>query len=119
VTAAREAGADASFVEAPVSLDQMKEIGKGAPRPIVANMIEKGKTPVLSREQLAEMGFNLIVYPLSGVFAAAKALEDIYSKLLHDQNTAGMESRMMSFESFNDLIGVEQRYKIAERFGVK
>jgi methylisocitrate lyase len=119
VTAAREAGADASFVEAPVSLDQMREIGKRAPRPIVANMIEKGKTPVLSREQLAEMGFNLIVYPLSGVFAAAKALEDIYSKLLRDQNTAGMESRMMSFESFNDLIGVEQKYKIAERFGVK
>jgi methylisocitrate lyase len=119
VTAAREAGADASFVEAPVSLDQMKEIGKRAPRPIVANMIEKGKTPVLSREQLAEMGFNLIVYPLSGVFAAAKALEDIYSKLLRDQNTSGMEGRMMSFESFNDLIGVEQKYKIAERFGVR
>src|SRR3982750_4734399 len=106
VVAAREAGADASFVEAPVSLEQMIEIGKRAPHLIVANMIEKGKTPVLSRDQLAEMGFQLIVYPLSGVFAAAKALEEIYQKLYRDQNTAGMGERMMSFESFNDLIGV-------------
>jgi methylisocitrate lyase len=52
VTAAREAGADASFVEAPESLAQMMEVGKRAPRPIVANMIEKGKTPVLSRAEL-------------------------------------------------------------------
>src|SRR6476660_8824689 len=67
VTAAREAGADASFVEAPESLAQMAEIGRRAPRPIVANMIEKGKTPVLSRAELSKMGFDLILYPLAGI----------------------------------------------------
>src|SRR5438552_11469055 len=71
VTEAREAGADASFVEAPESLAQMVEVGKRAPKPIVANMIEKGKTPVLSRGELSRMGFDLILYPLAGIFAAA------------------------------------------------
>ena len=52
----------------------MAEVGRRAPRPIVANMIEHGKTPVLPREQLVELGFQLILYPLSGVFAAARAL---------------------------------------------
>jgi 2-methylisocitrate lyase-like PEP mutase family enzyme len=58
VQAARQAGADASFVEAPGSLDQLKEIGKRAPGPIVANMIEGGLTPVLSRERVGCHGLQ-------------------------------------------------------------
>jgi methylisocitrate lyase len=119
VTAAREAGADASFVEAPESLAQMAEIGKRAPRPIVANMIEKGKTPVLSRAELGKMGFELILYPLAGIFAAAAALKDVYEKLRRDETTQGMYERLMTFEAFNELIGVEDKYRVAERFGVK
>jgi len=119
VTAAREAGADASFVEAPESLAQMAEIGKRAPRPIVANMIEKGKTPVLSRAELSKMGFDLILYPLAGIFAAAQALKDVYEKLKRDETTQGMYDRLMTFESFNELIGVDEKYKVAERFGVR
>lgn len=116
---ARAAGADASFVEAPVSMEQMKEIGNRAPKPIVANMIERGKTPVLSRDELAKLGFNLIVYPLSGIFAAARALERVYQKLYNDQTTSGIGDQLMWFDQFNELIGVEAKYKIAEKFGVK
>ncbi|HEV8378818.1 MAG TPA: isocitrate lyase/PEP mutase family protein [Tepidisphaeraceae bacterium] len=119
VIEAREAGADASFVEAPESLQQMAEIGKRAPRPIVANMIEHGRTPVLPKEELVQLGFQLILYPLAGIFAAAKALEEVYLKLHRDQTTAGMEGRLMAFKEFNDLIGVEEKYRGAERFGVK
>src|SRR2546421_6792350 len=74
VTEARAAGADASFVEAPESLAQMAEVGKRAPRPIVANMIENGRRPVLSRGELTRLGFQLILYPLARIFAAARAL---------------------------------------------
>ena len=119
VEAAREAGADASFVEAPESLEQMAEIGRRAPKPIVANMIEHGKTPVLSKERLVQMGFSLILYPLSGVFAAARALEEIYTKLHRDQNTEGAQDQLMAFNAFNELIGVEEKYRLAEKFGVK
>jgi 2-methylisocitrate lyase-like PEP mutase family enzyme len=118
VIAAREAGADASFVEAPETLEQMAEIGRRAPRPIVANMIEHGRTPVLPKQELVRLGYQLILYPLAGIFAAAKGLEEIYVKLLRDQTTAGMEGRLMAFKEFNDLIGVEDKYRVAEKFGV-
>ena len=115
--AAREAGADASFVEAPGSLDQMAEIGRRAPKPMVANMIEGGKTPVLPKQQLAEMGYQLILYPLTGLFSAARAVETMYQKLIDDATTLGEESRLMSFDEFNSLIGVDEKYALAERFG--
>src|SRR3954467_2654533 len=107
VTEARAAGADARFAEAPESLGQMAGVGRRAPRPIVANMIEHGRTPVLPRQRLVELGFQLILYPLSGVFAAARALERIYQQLHDAQTTAGAEQDLMAFTSFNDLIGVE------------
>jgi 2-methylisocitrate lyase-like PEP mutase family enzyme len=97
----------------------MTEIGKRAPKPIVANMIEKGKTPLLSRQQLEQLGFQLILYPLCGLFAAARGLEAVYQKLYRDQTTTGLADRMMSFDEFNDLIGVDTKYKLAEKFGVK
>jgi 2-methylisocitrate lyase-like PEP mutase family enzyme len=118
VVAAREAGADASFVEAPPSVEVLAEIGRRAPHPTVANMLEGGKTPVLQKQQLAEMGFQLIVYPLTALFAAARAIESFYRKLLADGTTLGEEQRLMSFAEFNALIGVEEKYAIAERFGV-
>lgn len=119
VTAAREAGADASFVEAPPSLELLAEIGRRAPKPMVANMLEGGRTPVLPREQLAEMGFQLILYPLTALFAAARAIESFYQKLRADGTTLGEEDRLMTFVEFNALIGVDEKYALAERFGVK
>ena len=117
VEAARAEGADASFVEAPGSLEHMREVGQRAPKPIVANMIEGGKTPVLPKAELVSMGFQLIVYPLTGVFAAAHAMEHIYQKLLSDDTTLGAQDGLKRFDDFNELIGVERKYGIAERFG--
>ena len=82
-------------------------------------MIEHGRTPILSREELSRLGFHLILYPLSGIFAAAHALETIYQKLRDEQTTRGAEKQLMTFKSFNDLMGVEEKYRVAERFGVK
>ncbi len=119
VAAARAAGANASFVEAPHSLGELAEIGRRAPAPVVANMIEKGKTPVLPKQKLAELGFHLILYPLAGLFAAAHGLAAIYEKIRRDETTLGAESQLMAFDEFNDLIGVENKYAQAERYGVK
>jgi 2-methylisocitrate lyase-like PEP mutase family enzyme len=117
VCAAREAGADASFIEAPSSLDDLREIGRRAPAPNVANMIEGGRTPVLSYEQLTALGFHLILHPLCGLFAAAAAVERVYAKLRADGTTLGDDQRRMAFDEFNALIGVEEKYRLAERFG--
>jgi 2-methylisocitrate lyase-like PEP mutase family enzyme len=117
VEAARALGADASFVEAPGSIEQLKEIGKRVPKPMVANMIEGGKTPVLPKEELAEMGFQLILYPLTGLYAAAASMRDFYQKLSDDGTTLGKEGELMQFAEFNDLIGVEEKYRLSEKFG--
>jgi 2-methylisocitrate lyase-like PEP mutase family enzyme len=84
---------------------------------VVANMLEGGKTPVLPQQQLAALGFHLILYPLAGLFAAAQAIEAICQKLRRDGTTLGEESRLMGFERFNQLIGVAEKYALAERFG--
>jgi 2-methylisocitrate lyase-like PEP mutase family enzyme len=118
VEAARAAGADSSFVEAPLSLEDLGAIGRRAPAPNVANMIEGGRTPVLPRAQLADLGFQLILYPLTGLFAAARAIEAMYRKLRADGTTLGDAGRLMTFAEFNALIGAEERYALAERFGV-
>jgi len=117
VQAARDAGADASFIEAPGSIDELAEIGRRAPAPNVANMIEGGKTPVLTRDELAELGFHLILYPLSGLYAAAQAIETMYARLRHAGTTRGEEQRLMSFDQFNALIGVDEKVALAKKFG--
>ena len=119
VDAARAVGADASFVEAPSSVDQLAEIGRRAEGPLVANMIEGGKTPVLQQKELAELGFQLILYPLCGLYAAAAAVDSIYAKLKADGTTLGTDQELMNFTRFNELIGVEEKYAIAEKYGVK
>jgi len=119
VKGARELGANASFVEAPGSLEQLKRIGQESPHPNVANMIEGGKTPVLQKEELANMGFHLILYPLTGLYAAGKTMRNLYSKLHTDGTTLGMEDNLLNFEEFNELIGVEEKYKQSEKYGVK
>ncbi len=119
VEGAREVGANASFVEAPDSMEALQEIGRRSPGPNVANMIEGGRTPMLPTEDLASLGFHLILYPLSGLYAAAKSIERMYRKLHADQTTIGEDHRLMSFAEFNQLIGVEEKYHQAEKFGVR
>ena len=119
VTAARQAGADASFIEAPASLDDLAEIGRLSPAPNVANMIHGGKTPVLPTDELAALGFHLILYPLDGLFSAAKVIERMYAKLKEHGTTLGEDDALITFDEFNDLIGVQAKYDMAERFGVE
>ena len=73
----------------------------GLTRMLVANMIEGGKTPLLSREVLGEMGFQLILYPLTGLFGAARAMRDLCARLMADGTSAGVEDQLMDFGSFN------------------
>ncbi len=113
---ARQAGADAFFIEAPTSLDQLERIAAEAPKPLVANMIEGGRTPMLSWRQLTQMGFQLVIYPLSGLFAAAAAVERAYRSLRERGSASGGVERTR-FESFNEMIGVDKWRKLVERFG--
>jgi 2-methylisocitrate lyase-like PEP mutase family enzyme len=78
-------------------------------------MIEGGKTPVLPRARLEELGYQLILYPLAGLFAAAQAIRTVYEQVFRD-GTAGTELQM-TFAEFNELIGVAEKYSLAAQFG--
>jgi 2-methylisocitrate lyase-like PEP mutase family enzyme len=112
----KEAGADALFVEAPQSVDELERIAAALPPPLVANMIERGVTPHLSRSELHELGFALIVCPLAGLFAAAKAVQDVLVELRDRETTAGVVDRMLAFDDFNALVELEARYADEARY---
>jgi methylisocitrate lyase len=112
----KEAGADALFVEAPQSIDELERIAEALPAPLVANMIEHGVTPHLRREELRDLGFQLIVCPLAGLFAAANAMQTVLTELRDQGTTAAVIDRMLPFEQFNELVELEARYADEARF---
>ena len=77
----KKIGADAIFVEAPKTIEEMKKIGKSIKAPLVANMIEGGATPISSAATLHKMGFKIILYPLSVLYANAYASLHILKEL--------------------------------------
>jgi 2-methylisocitrate lyase-like PEP mutase family enzyme len=112
----KEAGADALFVEAPQSIEELERIGKELPPPLVANMIERGVTPHLSRQELKDLGFQLIVCPLAALYAAAKAVTEVLTELKEQETTVALYDRMLGFDEFGELVGLEQRYADEARY---
>jgi 2-methylisocitrate lyase-like PEP mutase family enzyme len=112
----KEAGADALFVEAPLSTEELEQIAETLPGPLVANMIERGVTPHLSRSELEDLGFNLIVCPLAVLFAAAKAAREVLTELREQETTAGAVDSLMGFDELNELVGLEARYADEARY---
>jgi methylisocitrate lyase len=112
----KEAGADALFVEAPQSTEELEQIAAQLPPPLVANMIERGVTPHLTRTELKELGFQLIVCPLAALYAAAKAVTEVLTELKDKETTAAMYDRMLAFDEFGELVGLEQRYADEARY---
>lgn len=106
------AGADVIFVEAPESREEMKRIANGFDAPTFANMIEGGKTPYLTGMELADIGYDIVVYPLSPLFAATHALRETY-EALYESGTA-TDVATVDFEAFEELIDAPS-YRDQER----
>ena len=115
----KEAGADVLFVEGPRTLAELRTIGKQLPAPLAVNLIEGGRTPFCSLEALAEMGFFSVGFVLSGLYAATAALDATYREIRARGSTDALRDRMTSFDDFNHLIGVAQRYADDERFNTR
>lgn len=115
----KEAGADAVFIEAPESKNEMREIARQVPRPLVANMLERGVTPLMGPAELKDLGFELIVWPLAPLYSTAKTLNEVYATLRRDGSTLSMLERLMPFDDFNEIVGLTDKYALDERYRSK
>ena len=117
----KKTGADAVFIEAPISLNEMKKIGKEIKAPLVANMIEGGATPMNSAQTLNKIGFNIILYPLSVLFANTFATMNILQELKNTGTTSKYKQKVVNFDQFNNLVELdkfkkmETKYKFSKR----
>lgn len=113
----KKTGADAVFIEAPRSLEEMKIIGKSINAPLVANMIEGGATPISSAETLHRLGFKIILYPLSVLFANTFATMNILKELKKTGTTAKFKQKVVNFDQFNDLVELPKFQKLEKKYG--
>jgi 2-methylisocitrate lyase-like PEP mutase family enzyme len=116
----REAGADLLFIEAPTEHEQMVRITEAVDGPLVANMAAKGKTPPLPAEELADLGYNLGIYPSDAFKAALKTIQEVYRTVIDERSQKPVLDRMVEWEERDEITGLdelqdhEQRYKTRE-----
>jgi methylisocitrate lyase len=113
----KRTGADAIFIEAPRSIDEMRVIGKSIKAPLVANMIEGGATPLNSSETLNKIGFKIILYPLSVLFANTFATMSILKELKKTGTTTKFKQKVVNFDQFNDLVELPKFREMEKRYG--
>ncbi|KRL80720.1 isocitrate lyase/PEP mutase family protein [Secundilactobacillus paracollinoides] len=105
----KAAGADLIFIEAPRSIDELQQIHDAFPdTPLMANMIEGGKTPLTRSEDLEKLGFNIVVHPTAMTYTQAYAEEQLIQTLQREGTTKSFEDRMITFTKFNDFVGLDK-----------
>lgn len=101
-----EVGADLLFVEAPTDIEQMKRICSELDGPTLANNVEAGKTPFLTASELQAIGYAAVAYPVAATYTITKAVRELMVTLASEGSTLGMVNRMVSFEEFNNTVGL-------------
>ena len=113
----RDAGADVLFVEAPKTRAELKRIPPALGGvPLMANMVEGGKTPVLSAAELESMGFALVIFPGGIVRALARMASEYYASLAAGGTSEPFRSRMLDFTGLNELIGTQEMLALGKRY---
>jgi 2,3-dimethylmalate lyase len=110
-----EPGADIVFVESPESEEELAEIGRRIGKPLLANLVNGGRTPMLPVERLARLGFTLAIFPAVGFLAAGQALQNAYADL-QKHGTSTEVVPMFDFSEFNKLIGFEDVWEFERRY---
>ena len=113
----REAGADVLFVEAPQSTDEIKRIAEDlADVPLLFNYAEGGKTPAVTHDFLRDLGFRLVIFPLSTLLAATAAMRSVLAEIRTSGTPIDLLPSMLGFDAFLDFIGIGEIRELEERF---
>ncbi len=104
-----DAGADVIFIDAPTSEEDLKAIAAGGINAVLmVNISEYGKTPDLGAQRFEELGFGLVIYPSSTLFAAAQSTKELAAALMTEGSTVSSVPRMMPFDEINDILGKDE-----------
>jgi len=101
------AGADVLFVESPESVEEMRVIGARFDLPLVANMVEKGRTPVLAKADLEAIGYRIAIFPVSALLAAIQAMAGVYGHLAATGSSLGAPVPLYDFNNLSLLMGFQ------------
>ena len=112
----KKIGADAIFIEAPKTLQEMKIIGKSINAPLVANMIEGGATPIVSKSKLHQMGFKIVLYPLSVLFSNTYSTLKLLQELKKSGTTRKLSKQLVNFNQFNDVVELSKYRKLERKY---
>jgi 2-methylisocitrate lyase-like PEP mutase family enzyme len=115
----REAGADILFVEAPESVDELATIGAAFDAPLVANMVEGGKTPLLSVTELAELGFSLVLFANAALRVSQRAITDMLRELSATGGTSTVLDRMATWDERQSAVGKPEYDALEQKYSTK
>jgi 2-methylisocitrate lyase-like PEP mutase family enzyme len=101
------AGADVLFVESPESIEEMRVIGARFDLPLVANMVEKGRTPVLAKADLEAIGYRIVIFPVSALLAAVRAMAGVFGHLKATGSSLGAPVPLYDFADLSLLMGFD------------
>lgn len=111
-----KAGADILFIESPESEAELERIGRSFDKPLLVNMVEGGRTPILPPARLKALGFTIALYPAAGFLAAGAALRGVYGDLRDKGTSQGTSVPLESFAAFSKLMGFEDVWAFERRW---
>jgi len=111
-----KAGADILFVESPESEDEMRTICERVEKPLLANMVEGGRTPVKSRIVLEQLGYRIAIFPITAMLAATEAMAAVYGTLKSDGSSSGMKQPLYPFSNLSTLMGFQDVWDFERKY---
>jgi 2-methylisocitrate lyase-like PEP mutase family enzyme len=111
-----KAGADILFVESPESEEEMRRIGQSFDLPLVANMVEKGRTPVLAKPELEALGYKIAIFPVTALLAGVQAMTQVYQQFKDTGSSAKGSTPLYDFADLTRLMGFEDVWAFEKRY---
>lgn len=110
------AGADVLFVESPETQEEMRHIGRCVDKPLLANMVEGGRTPVLTQQELEALGYKIAIFPVTALLAATQAMKNVYAQFKRTGSSAASDTALMPFAELTTLMGFEDIWAFERQY---
>ena len=110
------AGADILFVESPESEEEMRQIGRSFDVPLLANMVERGRTPVLSRAELESIGYKVAIFPVTALLAGVYAMQQVYQEFQAEGSSSKGATELYDFTELSKLMGFDDIWEFEKRY---